>query len=113
MTEKEIIAKIKSRGYWKVQFRPTVFNKTLMPDRNALRDIVQKNSVEIRGWDYPHISHWSNPQQRRPTVGDDFVEGGVDWSEFVEFWRMYQSGQFIHLFGVHEDWFDRNQWPVS
>lgn len=113
MTDKELIVKIKSRGFWKVKYRPTIFDNELLPDRNVLRDQIQKSVVEIRGWDYPHLGHWVNPKQHSTITGTDFVEGGSDWNAQIEFWRMYQSGQFLHLLAVNEDWFDQDDWLSS
>jgi hypothetical protein len=43
-----------------------------------------------------------------------------DWNGYVEYWRFYQSGQFIHLDGFSEDWVEEsefhdpdNVWPAG
>ena len=110
MTEKELLDKIKSRGYWKVQFTPLKFNQLLIPDRKQLIDMVTNYRVKLRGWDYPHLSHWEKPQSREVVIGKDYIEGGCDWNTQIEFWRFYQSGQFIHLFAMDEDWWAEDAW---
>ncbi|GAI33014.1 unnamed protein product, partial [marine sediment metagenome] len=30
-----------------------------------------------------------------------------DWEQFLEIWRFYQSGQFIDITGMNEDWYDQ------
>ena len=110
MTEKELLNKIKSRGYWKVNFTPLKFNESIVPERPQLIDIVEKSRVKLRGWDYPHLSHWETPQSREAVIRKDYIEGGCDWEAMIELWRFYQSGQFIHLFAIREDWFAEDTW---
>lgn len=53
----------------------------------------------MRGWDYPHIN-----SKYGVSSGDSWVENVTDWNDHKEFWRMYQSGQFFHVFACWEDW---------
>jgi len=99
LTTESVLKKIKSRGYWEVIIRPTQFKK----ERISLPEctqIVQVCKVRLRGWDYPHISSRHPPY----VGGSDYVESLTDWNGYKELWRMYQSGQFVHLFGCREDW---------
>ncbi len=98
------LEKIKSRGYWEVIIRPTRFEKERINDLIQCRKLVEECRIELRGWDYPHIGN-----KEPPYCGIDYVESTIDWDMYKEFWRMYQSGQFIHLFGLHEDWFEENR----
>ncbi|MFC1656504.1 hypothetical protein ACFL14_00860 [Patescibacteria group bacterium] len=99
--KEEIINKIKSHGYWRVNLRPIVFSKKLSLAESE--KIIEKNSVEFRGWDYPHI-----PRRHGDDTGSlrssDYVEAWVDWSYFKEYWRMYRSTQFLHYIGFRVDW---------
>ncbi len=103
----ELIEKIKSRGYWRINFQPLVHVQKLK--LGECRDIVEKYNVELRGWNYPHFP-------RR--IGDDtgldpcenFYEGWVDWRNHTEFWRMYESGQFLHYLALREDWMESDDW---
>jgi len=104
----DIINKIKSRGYWRVNFQPIVDTlkiKTL----GDCKEIVGKNTVELRGWDYPHF-----PQRRGDDTGlepgENFYHGWVDWEDCIEFWNMYQSGQFINYLALREDWPREGSW---
>ena len=100
LTSKILLKKIKSRGYWKVVIRPTRFEKERIKALSECTQIVQECRVLLRGWDYPHVNTIS-----RPYVGGvDYVESLTDWNGYIELWRMYQSGQFVHLFGCREDW---------
>lgn len=95
----DTIAKIKSRGYWEVIIRPLKFDENRLETLKACSDLVLENKVRLRGWDYPHIS-----SKYGVLSGDSWVENVTDWNDHKEFWRMYQSGQFFHVFGCWEDW---------
>jgi hypothetical protein len=95
----QTLAKIKSRGYWEVIVRPLRFERERLNTLKACADLVIENKVRLRGWDYPHVS-----SKYRAVSGDYWVENITDWSDHIEIWRMYQSGQFFHLFGCIEDW---------
>jgi hypothetical protein len=104
MTEKEltvetVLNKIKSRGHWKVIIRPTQFKKNRLSLQEC-NQFIRECKVMLRGWDYPHISSRSPPY----VGGEDYMEALTDWDGHIELWRMYQSGQFLHLFGCLEDW---------
>ncbi len=104
MTER--LNKIHSTGYWRVNIRPTSFEETRIDSLAACREIVEHSSVQLRGWDYPHVD------QRELANGEDWVESGADFRGNVEYWRFYQSGQFVHHFACREDHeLDPNELP--
>jgi hypothetical protein len=92
------MGKIKSTGYWRVNIRPTKFEKTRIDSPDHCWKLVELCRVYLRGWDYPHMEE--------KTIGEDWVQSGVDLDTFghVELWRFYQSGQFIHYFSCLEDY---------
>jgi len=93
----ERLKKIHSKGYWRVNIRPTRFEKTCIPNLTECRQIIKTCQVRLRGWFYPHLD-------RNETVnGEDWVESGCDSMDKVEYWRFHQSGQFIHHFACIED----------
>jgi len=100
--ETKLREKIQSRGYWEVVIRPEKFEEKRI-EYPALFSLVQRSSVELRGWDYPHIDHKSSPLLDLNWVGQD-----TDWNHYLETWRMYQSGQLLHTSGMIEDWFDQS-----
>ncbi len=69
--------------------------------------LVQKTKVQLRGWDFPHIS--KRPDERE--FGNKFFASGAEFMGIVEYWRFYQSGQFLHLSAVREapssEWFQK------
>jgi len=97
----ELIKKIQSRGgYWKIIIRPTTYKKDLIPSLDKCKEIIEQSRVSLRGWDYPHI----DPSGIK-IAGDNSVHSFCDWEEgpMFEYWRFYQTGQFVHYFSMRED----------
>jgi hypothetical protein len=70
---------------------------------------VAKNSVRVRGWDYPHVD-----QNGTPLFGRDWSGQEIEWEHHLEIWRLYQSGQFYHILGMFQDWRDQSSfWPAE
>ncbi len=97
-----LVEKIKQRGYWHVVLHPAQFGEKRVPQIQDLHAIIREAAVEFRGWDFPHIG------REGPTTGVDWIEDEVDWSEHVEKWRLYQSGQFVFYGGIRTDWLDQS-----
>lgn len=100
-----LLEKIKSRGYWQTVIRPGRFVEKRIKDISTLFPIIQKTSVELRGWDFPHID-----THIRPKVDVDWVGQESEWEQFLEMWRFYQSGQFVDFAGIPEDWREQSTW---
>lgn len=98
MNAVELPVSVLDDPHWRVNFRPDEYREDLIPSLARCFEIIQKNKLRLRGWDYPHLS-------RRDTergAGKNWV---ASWSDFMgrnEYWRFYQSGQFLHLFSVRE-----------
>jgi hypothetical protein len=73
------------------------------------KDVVENNSVEFRGWDYPHVPRRSSDDTDL-APGNNYYEGWNDWGVHKEIWRMYQSGQFINYRAAEEDWYKEDAW---
>lgn len=97
---KELLTKLKSRGYWQFIIRPSLFNESTISTLDICHQLIRENKVSLRGWDFPHYPDYS----RECTNNVGFIECGIDWSYFVEYWRFYQSAQFVFLKGFWEDW---------
>jgi hypothetical protein len=96
-----LIGQIQRHGHWRVNIRPIgSVGERLSFQR--LRELVQKSSVSIRGWDYPHISR-RNDESGGISNTENYVESWTDWSGFIEFWRMYRSSQFLSYFCLRSD----------
>lgn len=98
-----LIEKLASRGYWRVEIRPTDFVDRRVPSTKVLQKAIEKARVEMRGWDFPHIDRsWDLPESQS-SIGVD-----TDWSSHVETWRAFLSGQFVYRGGVWTDWLDQH-----
>jgi hypothetical protein len=98
-----LLQKLKSKGYWEFVIRPVIFKPDAIESFDECHRIIRENKVSLRGWDFPHYP--SNSSECTNNVG--FIECGTDWSYFVEYWRFYQSAQFVFLKGCWEDWHEQ------
>jgi hypothetical protein len=88
---------IKSLPHWRVTFRPARYEPELIPTLGECWSLVERTKLSLRGWDYPHLDFPENREQ-----GPTWVASWSDFQGHKEYWRLYQSGQFIHLFAVRE-----------
>ena len=98
----ELLERIRSRGHWKAIVRPTTFIEKRVEQRSDLLPILEKNAVEIKGWSFPHVDQVLGVDEGPDWVGQELARDHI-----LEFWRFYQSGQFIHYCGMPEDWATR------
>jgi len=96
----DLIKKIESKGYWKVILRPNIYKANLIPSLPECKKLIQANNLELRGWDYPHID-----REGIMVASENSVHSYCDWPEgpMFEYWRFYQTGQFVHYFAMRED----------
>lgn len=100
----ELTKRIRSAGHWLVQIHPTVFREKRIPNIQDLYPIIQRCVVEVRGWGFPHLD------SEVPIVPHlDFIEQESEWQQFAERWRFYQSGQFVLLRAMRNDWRERSK----
>ena len=71
----DLLEKIKSRGYWKVNIKPMKFKEDLINTPAECKEIIQEVQVRLRGWYYPYFSY-NNP----PTANLDYIEMCHEWS---------------------------------
>jgi len=84
--------------HWRVTFRPTTYDENRVATLSNCLDTVSKNQVRLRGWDFPYLP----PRRDEMGYGARYIAG---WSRFgghVEYWRFYQSTQFLYLGAVRE-----------
>jgi len=103
-----LVEKIKSQGYWRVNFQPAIYSTSRL-ELGTCWEAIEKNSIRLRGWDYPHVPRRQDNQSGSQPCGDYF-EGWVDWQYHKEFWRMYRSRQFLHYLALREDWYGESEW---
>jgi hypothetical protein len=96
-TPESLRAEIKEAPHWRVVIRPGVHVEERIDTLSECWRLIESSRVSLRGWDYPHVDH-----QHRQN-GKDWIESWDDYRSHREYWRLYQSGQFLHLFSFTED----------
>ncbi|MCK4874178.1 MAG: hypothetical protein KAS72_15755 [Phycisphaerales bacterium] len=88
--------------HWRVNIRPTEYRGEILSKLGECEAAVRKASVRLRGWDFPHIK-----EVRRE---NSFVSSAVSVQSLGihEYWRFYQSTQFVHLQAIRE--FTKQDW---
>jgi len=99
ITPENVLEKLKTRGYFRIELRPTKFTKDNFTLAEC-KEIVEKNQVRLRGWYFPHFAKNHGDFFN----GDDHAVGFLDWSEHCEIFKMYRSGQFVYYLNFWEDW---------
>ena len=99
----EVKEKIVEKGYWEIVLHPIEYVENRF-DFTKLTEILGKHQVRYRSWHYPHISN--HKMHGDYYNKDNFVESFVHWAEYLENFRFYRSGQFIHYKGMIEDRLD-------
>ncbi len=99
----QLLEKIRSRGHWSVVIRPATFLAERIPRQADLVPLIRSSVVQLRGWDFPHIDSKAPPHRDLDWIGQE-----SEWGQFLEIWRIYQSGQFADLSGMLEDWLDQD-----
>jgi hypothetical protein len=88
---------VRAGPHWRVNIRPEDEAERI-PSLSACYGLVEQTKVSLRGWDFPHFSH--RDQERGN--GNNWVASWVSFMSEREYWRLYQSGQFVHLHAVEE-----------
>lgn len=99
-TRSDVIAMIRSRGYWDVTVHPT--RRLADPIAPAdLLPVLQRSVVSLRGWPVPFIDGRRGFLHTPESVGQDIDASMVDhW----EAWRFTAHCQFSQLRAVSADW---------
>jgi hypothetical protein len=98
MTDTALPVPVLQHPHWRVNVRPEHHNPELLPTLSACLETVRATKLSLRGWDFPHISN--KPGQT--TTGRNWVASFGEFMSHVEYWRFYQSGQFLYLGAVRE-----------
>jgi len=84
--------------HWTVLFRPETYSAELIPSLTDCINLVEKARVQLRGWDFPHLSNRDTDRAQ----GSNWIGSWADFMGCIEYWRLYQSGQFAHVAAVRE-----------
>ena len=99
LNAQEIIDRIRGRAHYRIIVRPTAPPADRFGSLANMRRTIEETSVLVRGWDYPHVSLNAEDWER----GNDYVASRSAFEDRYEYWRMYLSAQFIHMFTLLED----------
>jgi len=97
----QIIQKIVSKGYWKVQIRPNEYKEKRI-EVKEIENIAIPSVISLRGWDFPHY----RDRNGGPYITKDGIEKITDIGQYVEYWTMTSSANFIYLGALKEDLID-------
>ena len=84
--------------HWRVALRPEEYVAERIPTLAGCFETVSNTKVRLRGWDFPHVPG----RHGGHTVGSDHVAAWTEFAGHIEYWRLYQSGQFFTLMAVRE-----------
>lgn len=109
LTITEFPVPVTESPYWKVTIRPDLYEEELIPSRSECLRLVEKTRVRLRGWDFPAGTSGESPIVQ----GGTWIGTSCQFMSTIEFWRFYQSGQFVHWSAVREvtesQWHDKLQ----
>jgi hypothetical protein len=103
-TRDNLLEKIKSKGYWYVNFAPVEFIPERIKNIIDCKQIIKENQVRFKGWSYPIFPPEVSDRYGINT-GKNYQEGWVDVEGNKEIWRLYQSTQFVQYLALQEDWY--------
>jgi len=95
MSNEELIKEIKSQGHWRVEFHSTEYQVKRLPTRAGMQDLLSNATISLRGWPYPYY------QAQETAYNGQWLEGKIEWERYREYWRLYDSGQWIHYSKLH------------
>jgi hypothetical protein len=105
----EMPVPVKEYPYWTVLFRPETYSPDLIPSLTDCIKLVEKARVQLRGWDFPHLSN----RETDRCHGSNWIGSWASFMGQIEYWRLYQSGQFAYFAAVSEaadaNWRERLQ----
>jgi hypothetical protein len=108
----KLVKKIESRGYWAIIIESlgglSKDTKNLVP-RDKYH-ILQTTNVQYRGWPVPYFPNIGDLNQNGEFVKiSENISGGIDWEHYKQIFTLFQSGQFVLISGVSEDWVDESE----
>jgi hypothetical protein len=104
----EIKEVIKKNGYWHFLFYPRKPVKDKFENKTAIKELVTRNCVKLRGYSFPFVPGTKTEYQDIYN-GNNYVESYSDYGRHKEVWRYYQSGQFIRYLSLWEDGMEDNE----
>ncbi len=103
---------VKDYPYWTVLYRPDTYSIERIPSLSECVKLVEKARVQLRGWDFPHLA--MREDSSNGTIrGSQWIGSWANFMGSIEYWQLFQSGQFVHFAAVREtterQWRDKLQ----
>lgn len=93
----ELRESIKKGPHLHVVIKPEVYIKENIKTLKECWNIMEISRVSLKGWDYPHVD-WKNRAN-----GNDWIASWCESEGYQEYWRLYQSAQFVQFRAFIED----------
>lgn len=94
----ELPDRIREASHWRVVIHPAEYQAERIPSRDECWRIVERTRIARLGWEYPVLG----TREERET-GNTWIASWRDRNGELDYWRLYQSGQFVSLASVWED----------
>ena len=95
-TAEQLRDAIKAEAHWPVVIHPTSFKPDRIPTLKDTWKTMEECSVHLRV-DYPLVDRENRGH------GSDWISSWCDFAGKREYWKLFQSGQFAHVFAFNED----------
>jgi len=96
-----VLKKIKTYGYWEIRFQP--INSERIEQLSECLTLVEAAQIRLN-WYFPFIPRYGKDEESILPAADHY-EVYSDYGSRKEYWRMYQSAQFILFKALPEDWY--------
>lgn len=90
--------RVRNDPHWRVLMRPSIYEDERIKTLGRCWELIEQKQVRLRGWPFPFLSN----REHERAHGSNWVGSWSDFRGHREYWRLYQSGQFIHLSGIRE-----------
>ena len=92
---------VREEPHWRVVIHPGSYEKERIPSLAECWSIMERSRV---GWRHPEYPIIGREEER--AEGEDWIASWADYGVQREYWRLYRSGQFVHLRGL---WLERRE----
>lgn len=92
----DTVSGLTEQPHMRVVIRPARHEEHVIPSLSECLRIIRHTSVRLRGWDFPQIG-----RDQDMVRGNNYIGCATNFFG-LEYWRFYQSGQFIHLSTLEE-----------
>ena len=94
----ELPVPVRDGPHWRIVIHPAEYQAERIPSLDECWRIVERTRVARLGWEYPIVGTQSERE-----AGDTWIASWRDRNGEMDYWRLYQSGQFVSLFSFWED----------